>query len=187
MDIAILTVESDDMRAIALAKSINYLHPTCQIIFLFSDVSVSAEVYEAEHVWAIQKNNVTQYLERSISKCLKNLSECKTRKPGLFIRENGKTVLIPISEILYISKVGRKSIIKGLFQDHFDARNPAQLIPPLFTDCFLRCHQGYWVNLNMISELDHEEFVLQDGSRVPIGRVFRMDARKRFLQQFSEG
>ena len=185
LDIAFLTVEPDDLRAIDFAKDLNRLYPACQILFLSSDVLVASELYEAEHVWFIQKERISQYLDRALAKCLTFLSERRTTTPGILIREQGKTVLLPLPEILYISKVGRKSMVRCRERDYFDARNPAKLIPGLYKEHFIRCHQGYWVNLSKIRELDHEEFVLEDGSRVPIGRVFRMSARQRFLEQYS--
>ena len=186
LDILLFETSQIYEYTISFLKRLKEILPVCQIIFLTPDHTIIPEIYEVDHVWLIPDGEISAYLKRAVSKSLSILSEQRTSIPGLLIREMGKTVLVPLSEILYISKVGRKSFIKCMNQDHFDSRSPAMLIPAMFSDRFLRCHQGYWVNFNKIRELDHEEFVLEDESRVPIGRVFRVKARQRFLEQCSD-
>ena len=49
---------------------------------------------------------------------------------------------------------------------------------------FVRCHQGYWVNEAGIVGLERDTFLLADGSRIPISRSFRDDARGRFFARY---
>lgn len=47
---------------------------------------------------------------------------------------------------------------------------------------FIRCHQSFWVNCRAIVGMEHETFCLSDGTRVPISRSYRKNAREAFFR-----
>lgn len=183
-DIAVLDIEMDGQDGISLARDLNRLCPACRIIFLTGYVDYAPEVYVAEHIWFVVKRRADEFFEPALDKALRSLDEGEAAVAGLVIRENGKKVVVPLQDLLYIEKVGRKSLIRCTGGDHSDARRPALLIPEALQDRFLHCHQGYWVHFRMIEELDHEEFVLRGGLRIPIGRAYRDAARKTFFERY---
>ena len=183
-DLAVLDIEMGGEDGISLAKKLNLLAPGCRIIFLTSYVDYAPDAYEADHIWFVVKGRVQEHFDAAIRKALDSLKENETAIPGILVRENGRTVFLSLEEILYISKAGRKAQVKCLTGEHLDRKNPASLIPAGLQTHFIRCHQGYWVNISQISELDHEEFVLKDGSRIPISRTFREEAKRRFFERY---
>jgi len=174
----------DGENGIQLAKKLNEKVPDCRIIFLTSYIDYAPEVYETQHVWFVVKNRADEFFEQAVHKALASIAEDSTAAPDIMIRENGRQILVPVRDILYIGKVGRKAQVHCADRDYYDTRRPAQLIPESLSGRFLRCHQGYWVNFQMINELDHEEFVLQGGDRIPISRTYRDAARKAFFEQY---
>ena len=183
-DLAVLDIEMDGEDGISLAKKLNRLAPGCRIIFLTSYVDYAPDVYAAEHIWFVVKSRAQEHFDAAIRKALDSLQENEAALPGILVRENGRTVFLDLEDVLYISKIGRKAQVKCLSGEHLDRKNPASLIPAGLQNRFLRCHQGYWVNLSQIAELDHEEFVLKDGSRIPISRTFREEAKRRFFERY---
>ena len=183
-DIAVLDIEMEGKDGITLAQELNQKVPQCRIIFLTSYLDYAPEVYIAEHIWFVVKNRADEFLDAAMKKALVSLEQKETPVPGLLVREDGKKILVPMTEILYISRVARKAHVHCMDRDYYDPRKPAELIPESLKDSFLRCHQGYWVNVKMIEELDHEEFILRGGIRIPIGRRHRDEARGRFLKKF---
>ncbi|MBQ9561944.1 MAG: response regulator transcription factor [Lachnospiraceae bacterium] len=186
-DIAVLDIEMDGENGISLAQKLNERAPACRIIFLTGYVDYAPEVYVAEHIWFVVKSRVEEFFEAAVDKALASLDEKDAAVPGLLVRENGKRLVVPMEDILYIGKIGRKAQIHCVDRDYYDSRLPGALIPEALKEHFLRCHQGYWVNFRMIEEIDHEEFVLRGGVRVPIGRTFRDEARKTFFEQYHIG
>ena len=182
--IAVLDIELDGENGILLAKKLNEIVPDCRIIFMTSYIDYAPEVYETSHIWFVIKTRADEYFEPAVNKALASLTEEAPAVPGILIRENGRKILVPLEEILYIGKVGRKAHVHCDHRDYYDTRRPVQLIPEYLTDCFIQCHQGYWVNFRMISELDHDEFVLKEGTRIPISRTFRDAARKAFFERY---
>lgn len=183
-DIAVLDIEMQGKDGISLAQELNQKVPQCRIIFLTSYLDYAPEVYTAEHIWFVVKNRADEFLDSALKKALFSLEQKETPVPGLLVREGGKKILVPMTDILYISRVARKAHVHCIDRDYYDPRKPAELIPESLKDSFLRCHQGFWVNVKMIEELDHEEFVLRGGIRIPIGRRHREEARSRFLKKF---
>lgn len=184
-DIAILDIEMDGDNGITLAKKLNVCAPQCRIIFLTSYMQYAQDVYDAEHVWFVIKKDSDKYFPSAIEKALGSLkSSSNSVSLGILIRKGTTSTLIPLDQILYITKVARKTQIKCLNGVYWDTRRPALLISEKMEPFFLRCHQGYWVNTNMIQELDHETFKLKDGSIIPISRTFRETARKRFFERY---
>ena len=184
-DIAVLDIEMDGVDGITLAKEINALLPGCRIIFLTAYPNYAPDAYLADHVWFVPKDRAENYMEAALERALEAIRRQEAASPGILIRENGVKIFIPVGDVLYISKIGRKSVVfcrDG--SERHDTRRPALLIPESLSDRFLQCHQGYWVNIEMIRELDHESFILTNGARIPISRSFRDTARSRFFEAF---
>jgi len=184
LHLAILDIEMDGVSGISLAKKLNTIIPSCRIIFLTSYIDYAPEVYETDHCWFVVKNRSDEFLKPAINKALCSINSEENEVSSIMIRENGRRILVPVKDIIYIGKIGRKSYIHCSDRDYYDSRRPALLIPESISDHFLRCHQGYWVNLQMITELDHEELVLNGGIRVPISRTYRDSVRKTFFERF---
>ena len=180
-DIAVLDIEMDGEDGISLARRLNIVLPHCQIIFLTSYVDYAPEAYEAEHIWFVVKKTADRFFPAAMEKALLSLENSSAYVPAIITKEKGVSSVIPIDQILYISKVGRKSCVRTSDTEYYDYRKPTDLIRTDFENCFIRCHQGYWVNLKMIQKLDHQEFILKNGMRIPISRSYREDARKRFF------
>ena len=183
-DVAVLDIELEGEDGISLAKKLNALAPGCRIIFLTSYLDYAMDVYEAEHIWFVVKKQAEEYFPAAVKKALRSLAERETVVPALIVSENRRKTVIPIDRILYLSKMGRKGQVVCVDGEYLDRRGPAALIPAAYREHFLRCHEGYWVNVGMIAQLDRDCFVLKDGTRIPISRGFKAEARSRFFERF---
>ena len=184
-DIAILDIEMDGDDGITLAKKLNACVPQCRIIFLTSYIQYAQAVYDAEHVWFVVKKDADEYFFSAMEKAFVSLqSTDNSAALGILVRNGASSTLVPLNQILYITRVARKAQIKCFNAVYSDTRRPSLLISGNMESYFLRCHQGYWINISMIRELDHETFILKDGTVIPISRTFRETARKRFFERY---
>lgn len=178
-DIAVLDIELPGESGIELARELNRLAPGCRVIFLTAYPEHAPEAYETEHVWFVLKSRAEEFLPAALRRAREQSGRSPAR--GLLLRTRGETRLLPLEEILYLSREGRQARIVTRGGSFTSSRRPAELIPPELEADFVRCHQGYWVNLGQIRLLDRNEFELVDGSRIPISRGCSGEARARFF------
>ena len=181
-DVAILDIEMEQQNGIALAKELNRLTPACRIVFLTAYADYASEVYETRHVWMVLKSRMEEYMGRALRSAL-DAAE-KKDEPVLLLKSRSETLRIPLGEILYLSRVGRKAQIVTRTGVFYSSRRPAELLSGDLAAGFVRCHQGYWVNEAGIVGLERDTFLLEDGSRIPISRSYRDASRGRFFARY---
>ena len=134
------------------------------------------------HVWLVLKERADEFLLPALRKAL-SVEESEPAPEVLQVRSEGKVLLLPVDSVLYVDRFGRKTRINCQEGRYVIAQPPAKLLSSLLSARFVRCHQGYWVNLSHIAALDHYEFILDDGTRLPISRTWRDAARARFFDR----
>ena len=183
-DIAILDVQLGGESGIERAKRLNSLVPECKIIFLTGFADFAPASYEARHVWFVLKSSAEKFLGPALHRALE-LSEHESSVVGIAVRTGRRSFFLPLGDILYIERYARKTRIICKTADYLVSASPASVIGKRSAPYFIRCHQGYWVNLRQIKALERDEFVLSDGTRIPISRGFREVARSRFFEELS--
>lgn len=106
----------------------------------------------------------------------------KARKLPLMVERT--PLYIPYSDLYYLSSVMRQTEVhlekKVLKQS--SAINFQKTVAPLLSDSrFFLCSKGVIVNLQHVSELEKDHFVLNNGEEVPISRRNLSQAKKTFL------
>lgn len=72
-NIVLLDIELGDISGIDIAKTINELSPDCQIIFITGYLNYASEVYTANHLYLVHKNELERYLPLAMSKAIEIL------------------------------------------------------------------------------------------------------------------
>lgn len=179
-DIAVLDIKMDGMDGIALADTVNRILPQCQIIFLSGFADYAPEVYSTEHVWFVLKDRAEEYLPAAIRKALQSISDRETDRVLVF-RKDRKTHMVAFDDVIAVERVGRKFRILCRGEIYTDVSLVTDLLDPHIAQQMIRCHQGYWVSEKHIRMLDHNELVMDTGTRVPISRTYRSQVRECFF------
>lgn len=183
-EIALLDIEMDGLDGIALARRLNQILPNCAIIFLTAHLRYASSVYEANHVWLVAKTDIESYLPQALKKALELCRTEKTLRQEVLVRCGRRTVAVLLADILYLERFHyRTKLFLANGQELETTQTPSDLLGH-DTKNFVRCHQGYWVNLAYVMELDYDEFVLRDGKRIAISRTYKDQARQAFFSQF---
>ncbi len=178
-DVAFLGVELWDGDGIEQAILLNRLVPSCRIIFVANSLRFATEVYRAEHVWFILREELEARIGPALEKALSQ-PECGNRH-GLLVRERGKAFFLPMDDILYLERHGRKTLIRTESGEYVTSDRPFRLLEGELADAFIRSHMSYWVNRDKIAAMACGEFILSDGTRIPISRSWRAAAKAAFL------
>ena len=173
--IAILDIRMDGMDGITLARQINHLAPQCAIIFLTAFLEYATDVYESQHVYFILKEQLEQRIDAALEKAL------APREDDMLVLPSAGHRQIPCRDILYLERILRKTKIQCQSYSEVVSAAPDSLLERMTGQAFIRCHQSYWVNFYHIRRLEKNEFLLSDGSRIPLSRTFRAAARTQFF------
>ena len=181
-DIAVLDVEMPKIDGINLAKELNALVPSCQIIFLTAYLGYATDVYSTQHVYFILKSELKTRIDDALKKAMVSLEKADASEPALLLRMRTTSVVVMLSSIKYIERLGRKTHVVTKDSVLQTAQPPKELLCDGRENYFIHCHQSYWVNKSSISSLEHDTFRLHDGELIPISRSLRQSARDAFFE-----
>lgn len=178
-DAAFLGVRLRDGDGVALGETLNALVPACRIVFLSDELSDAREVYRAEHVWFLLHAELEQRIGPALEKALALPEPWRGR--AILVRGKGRACLVPTDKLLYLERECRKTVLHTEEGEICSSERPSRLLEGEPAESFIRSHMSYWVNRGKIEAMERDEFVLGDGTRVPISRSFRAAARAAFL------
>ena len=178
-DIAVVDICMEEMDGIALAKEVNAHAPGCQIIFLSSYLEYAPDVYDAEHVYFLLKEQMKTRLMPALQKAIENLRSSMPRM--IVLKERSTSYQIPVSEILYFERVLRKTRIVSTGGEYWSKLTPAALLSDVDGSSFCRCHQSFYVNMQHVVSMNPDSFTLSNGQPIFISRTYKKAAKEQFL------
>ena len=111
----------------------------------------------------------------ALRKALGALSTEKT----LTLRRGGSYQRVGLDTVLYLERSLHKMLVHTTVGDLETTQSPQALLAGDVAGEGIRRHQ---VNCRAIVGMEHETFCLSDGTRVPISRSYRKDAREAFFR-----
>lgn len=177
-DLALLHIALSEMSSSALAEQLNRRLPDCRIVFVCTRRDESTGASAAPRLWFSIQNDclgsLRPLLGQSVSWLLPGTAG------SLLLGFKGRTLVVPAYEVLYLERENRKTRVVCEQNSYLISQSPAKLIPEVLSRHIVRCHQGYWVNLAKVRSLEKNEFVLANGTRIPISRSHREQAVQAF-------
>ncbi len=178
-DVAFLGVELWDGDGIEQAVWLNTFVPSCRIVFVANSLHFATEVYRADHVWFILREELEKRIGPALEKALAS-PKC-ARGRAVLVKGKGQVRLVPLDRLLYLERDGRRTLIRTEDGEFITSERPCRLLAGEMAGGFIRSHMSYWVNKEKIAAMERGEFVLCDGTRIPISRNWRVAAREAFL------
>lgn len=146
------------------------------IIFISSFLEKATEVYEVNHCYFVYKPQLEIRLPMAIHKVIFMIKQAKKK---LVIQLKDRIRIIPFGTILYVERKKRYTYIHcedETIKTTLKINDIAKKLPPYF----LRCHNSYIVNLNYVTSLERERFIIANEFFTPISRAFSYQVRKQF-------
>lgn len=178
-DIVLLDIHLSDTpeNGIALAQELFPRGTDVSVIFITGYIEYVSDVYEADHVYFLRKPIETDYLKRALQKAM----ETKSVKTPVFpVRIHGTTQLIDLREILCVESFYRKLRFR-MWNETVECYGSFSSLPEIVQKQMIHCHKSFLVNPDYIRTMDHQKFLLKDGTSVPISRERYHDSRQCFL------
>ena len=164
-DLAFLDVQMQGMNGIALAKELKKENSKIALFFVtnYADYQDDAMDLHAFRYFSKPFNSARLY--SGLDKAMEYIDGAYV---DIFLYGDNAQQRVLIDDILYITRVNRKVIVKTKHREfsiteNFDAL--CEKMPPLF---FYQVHKSYYVNLHYVKRYSYSELLLTDGSRIPI-------------------
>ena len=180
-DIVVLDIVLPGESGIAVAEKLNELCPRCAVIFLTAYLDYAVDVYETRHSYFLVKTQMRERMERAISRAM----EYRNNNPVLSFRDHGTVRMIPIAEVQYLERNLKKTIVVcASGEEYVTSTKPEKLLGGLKAP-FVKCHQSYHVNLQMVRGMTRDSFQLKSGKEIPISRSRQKEAKEAFFAAVS--
>lgn len=173
----------ENIDGISFAQKLKVKLPAVQIIFTSENDTFYPQVYEAEHVWLLQKPVDSMLLRKAWFRATQCIGRWESRYFSYRFAKH--TYQIPLKEILYFEKDRRRIIIhttesSGKSEDTVYFYGTMDDLMPRLDGHFLRCHNSYVVNLNYVNVWNKTAFNIGK-HKIPISRKYATAAKAAFF------
>lgn len=176
-DLLLLDVMMPHQDGMELAARLRKKQLDLPIIFISFNREMALNGYKVSAIRYLAKPVEQEDLKEALLHCL----SLKRRRKGLLIPSgNGNERIFP-DEIVYIETQLRKSHVVLTKGEVVTSLRISQLEKALAGQNFIRCHQGFLVNLSFIRTLKATELELLNGLKIPVSKHRIQDVRKAFF------
>lgn len=182
-DLLILDIGLPTMNGIELAECLRKKkeYRMTPIIFISAYESKELEAYRRVHCFTfMRKPYKDEELDHAIQECMeyenKEESPIPAPEKELLVFKNNDRIFIPQKEILYVERVQRKLCIHLPKEKIHTDRYSLVTIASVLEDFFVRCHQGYIINMKQVKKIDVKAkkiYIGENGNHcIPLGRRY---------------
>lgn len=177
-DIAVLDLVLRESSGIEAAHKLRRACPYCSIIFMTAFISGSCNIYETEGSYYVLKSQFRERVAEAIEKAL----EDQRSRASISFKVRGAPQFVPAKDVLYLERSLKKTIIVcTLGGRHITTSKPGELLDDTKQQFFVKCHQSFFVNLQHVSSMAADSFIMSGGQKVPISRSCRQQAREAYI------
>ena len=162
MDVGLLGI-----NGVETAKRIREVDMDCAIIFTTTSPEYAVQSYAVRAVHYLLKPVAYEAFTEAMQRCEKQMEQFSRY---IEVIENRLPVRVLLRDILFVEVFRKSCIIQTIKRDISTYLSIEELEKLIDSDAFLRCHRSYIVNLNRVTEMHKEEFVLEGGKRALISR-----------------
>lgn len=175
-------VMGNGANGIEVARAIKERDPNLPIVFVTSSADYAVESYEVRALHYLIKPVTEASLTVALERCRGAIEASRRR---LDIVSDRETVSVLQSDVFCIEAFGNRTVVHTYASSLTTYVPLAKLIESLGPS-FLRCHRSYIVNMDHIARVEGKEFLINNGTRVPIrtnGRAQTVEDYHRYITQ----
>lgn len=174
-----LDIYMEGTNGMTVAREIYQKDPSCRLIFATISLTHAVESYEVRAAWYLakpfQKKQLEAAMDAACSHILRN-------SRMLTIHVKGAEAAIPYGDIYYTDCERRQTKVHLKEQTIFADEPVQEVLERLGQDeRFLLCNRNTIVNMDHIQQPQESDFLLENGSRVPLRQRGRTPLKKAFL------
>ncbi|MCR5584208.1 MAG: response regulator transcription factor, partial [Lachnospiraceae bacterium] len=181
-----LDIEMPGMSGVELLQKLESGKKVWRVVFATSHEESKIETVSIRTLGFESKpapyQNIGKYIEIALKESGENVN--------VLIKICGEEKIIALDDLDFAEAEGNYSTLVMGDKKILTDESLKEVEKKMFMTNVLRCHKSYLVNLGRISEITGDVIVMNNGSKIPIGRTFKkkiMEDRKRFLVNLAMG
>lgn len=164
-DIAFLDIYMDGISGVDLARRLRQTDPECAVVFATTSQDHALVGYDLQ----ISDYLVKPFRQDEVDDAFAwILEKYAGRLRTLRLYANWEEFEVRLKDIAYIEIQGHTAFVHTGGQVISTRRGIDSLEEELTLDSFFRCHRSYLVNLDHVTGLEKRDFLMDDGTKVPI-------------------
>lgn len=180
LDLLFLDIQLEAENGISLVGEIHKIQADCQIAYCTNYLEYATEVYETEHCYYLLKNEFSDRLPSVFRKVFRQKEQDRTVLP---VQVSGVWENLPIREILYIERRGKKTYIFLEKEQMVETADKLEaLLSRLPETDFIRCHNSYIIAFEKIKMYTRMKVVMKNGVSISISRPYIRPVREGFAR-----
>ena len=187
-DLIFLDIQMDGINGMETAKAVREYDRKAVIIFV---TAVKEYVFDAFDVGAfhyilkpIQEQKFTEVFENAVREIQERQIQKET--PALFLKTKNKSYTFNQSEVIFIESKNRKAVIHTT-KTTLEVYAVMKKLQQELGNSFYRCHRGYLVNMEHITEYSSDMIEMDNGERVYLAKEKYQEFVKVYMRYLRNG
>lgn len=109
-----------------------------------------------------------------------------TARQRLLLNMKGRQIVVRVQDIMYMERDKRMTRVICRDETLTTAADLSAMVERIHRHDMIRCHNSYVINFQYVKEFRRNEFVLKDGTVIPVSRRYLDEARKGFIMWVGE-
>ena len=171
-DILLIDIVMPERDGISVARELNRVSPSTQIIFISAHAGYVMDVYAAEHVYFLTKPVREEKLVDALTRAAGKIADERDMRVALPVR-GGVQHILKISEIRFFERQNHVTHIILADGSLTTALKLSDIEPLLPSGAFARPHNSYLVKLSLVRSTTRASVCLNDGREIPVSNQKR--------------
>lgn len=179
-DIVITDIEMKNANGIEFAEYIRSKNEQTRIIFITNYIDYATEVYNTDHTYFVLKNNAENRLPLAVKKAVSQLEKINDDFIAIETLAS-ETVVIKVSEIVYVERLLRETIIYTLSGKEATHLNLDKINKKINKNIMARIHRSYMVNMKHVKRFTGTEVTMTNDIVLKITRSYKKSFKEAFM------
>ena len=176
--ILFLDIYMTGINGVAVAEKIRETDEECKIIFTTSSLEHKSDGFEVAATHYLVKPITYEQVGKALNRCKKVLN---SNARCIELTVNKEIIKIRLKDIYCIEAMRNGAVITTRLETlrvHYSMTSMEEL---LTDNRFLRCHRGFIINMDHISLMKDDVFIMKNGFTIPIRQSGRKAIRQAFM------
>ena len=177
-DALFLDIDMPGMSGFEVAERLGRMKESPLIVFVSQMDHLVYESFSYRPFWFLRKSDL-----KPLPELLKKLVNAAVKEKFSFsLSSGGKTIAVPLREILYFESHGHYVILHTISDERRYKAGIGEIAGELEPHDFVRCHVGFLVNCRYITAVKKSRLYLQSGEEIAVSRNRQKETERKFME-----